>query len=376
MFPQWFSKWNRENPKEVFGPAILVGVAGGAVFVAAALVSLGQPYATESMQTGPRGTGMHVARFVSDLNTPDPTIESYFSMAPLAPLPDEPLARDLYQNVQVLGDLTDVNFNRLMSAMVEWVGAGDEGCAYCHGDVPLEEHWRDDLYTKVVARSMLQMTRDLNENWSVHVNYNPDDGNAGVSCYTCHRGEQVPTNVWYKLGPVNANMAGWSANQNRATVQSQFTALPSDALEKYLLESNPINVHDLDARVPRELANPATIQDTYRTYSLMNYFSNALGVNCTFCHNSRAFYDPAQNTPQWTNASLGILMVQEVNNVWLEPLTEVLPEHRLGPVFGDVPKVACATCHKGYQQPLQRADMISDWPELATTGVPVYAEEE
>jgi len=68
--------------------------------------------------------------------------------------------------------------------------------------------------------------------------------------------------------------------------------------------------------------------------------------------------------------------VQEINNDWLVPLTDVFPEHRLGPVFGDVAKVACATCHKGYQQPLQRTDMISDWPELATTGVPVYAEEE
>ncbi len=362
MFPKWFDKWNRDNPRDLYGPAILVGVAGGAVVVAAGLVSFGQPFATESMQTGPRGTGMHVTRFQSAVNTPDPTIAEYFTMAAVPPLDDAERAGDVIEGAEpLLADLSVENYERLIEAMRVWTGIPDLL-------TPGEEN-----YQTVVARSMIQMTQELNEGWGAHTNNNPDSGNVGVNCYTCHRGEQVPNNVWFKLGPVNANAAGWSANQNRATVQSQFTALPSDALEKYLLENNPINVHDLDARVPRDMANPATIQDTYRTYSLMNYFSNSLAVNCVFCHNSRAFYDPSQNTPQWANASLGILMVQEINNDWLVPITDVFPEHRLGPVFGDVAKVACATCHQGYQQPLEGMDMISDWPELATTGEPVYA---
>ena len=74
MLPKWFNLWNRENPTNVFGPAILVGVLGGAVSLAILIVVLGQPYATDSLQTGPRGTGMSVTEFESDLNTPDPDI--------------------------------------------------------------------------------------------------------------------------------------------------------------------------------------------------------------------------------------------------------------------------------------------------------------
>lgn len=29
MFSKWFDKWNRENPKEIYGPAIAIGVVGG-----------------------------------------------------------------------------------------------------------------------------------------------------------------------------------------------------------------------------------------------------------------------------------------------------------------------------------------------------------
>jgi photosynthetic reaction center cytochrome c subunit len=41
-------------------------------------------------------------------------------------------------------------------------------------------------------------------------------------------------------------------------------------------------------------------------------------------------------------------------------------------VHADAPKAACATCHKGYQKPMGGMDMISDWPELAAPGAPVY----
>ena len=106
----------------------------------------------------------------------------------------------------------------------------------------------------------------------------------------------------------------------------------------------------------------------------MVHFSTSLGVNCTFCHNTRAFYDVGQVTPQWATESLGIGMVQELNNDYLIPLGGLLPPERLGPMHQDAPKAACATCHKGYQQPLQGTNVIADWPELATTEAPVYEE--
>ena len=216
------------------------------------------------------------------------------------------------------------------------------------------------------------MTQYLNDEWYAHMNSNAE---VGVNCYSCHRGENVPSEIWFRIDPVVGTMDGWGEVQNRVSAQSQYTSLPSDALYRYLYGEERITVHDLDSRVEEWPDDPeaATWQDTERTYSLMNYFSNSLGVNCVFCHNSRAFYDPEQYTPQWATASLGIPMVQETNRIYLEPLGGVYPPARLGPVYGDAPKAACKTCHKGYSKPLQGLNVIADWPELAAPGAPDYS---
>lgn len=374
MIPKWYKQWNGDNPTNILGPAIAVGILGAAVFTAVAVVSIGNPYQTAAMQTGPRGTGMHVQEFVRDLAAGDPTVADFYTDEPWVPEEGEELAGDIYENVQVLGDLTDLNFNRLMGAMTQWV-APEEGCTYCHANAAEGEYADDDLYTKVVSRAMLTMTREINVNWDAHVNANYE---VGVTCYTCHRGQPVPNNIWFRISPVNENAEGWSANQNRATMASNFTSLPSDYLEHFLMESeeggyNMIAVHDLDSRVQQQPGDPL-IQQTERTYAFMNYIGNSLGVGCTFCHNSRAFYDGSQNTPQWGTASLGIIMVQELIAEHLLPLEDVYPENRLGPVYGDAPLAACRTCHQGYQQPMQGLNVIANWPELnVLDGPPDYS---
>lgn len=358
MLPKWYDKWVTDNPKDIYGPAILIGVLGGAVLVAALLVSFGRPFAVAAVQTGPAGTGMSVTKFVADTETPDPTVAAYTSAAPIPPQPGDPRARTAIPGAEpLLGDLTAANYERLVTQMRAWTGIPDLLAG-------------EENYQTVVARRMIQMTQNLNENWGGHVNLN---GEAGVNCYTCHRGQPVPTGVWFKITPVNQATAGWAAVQNRTTPQSGSTSLPSDALEKYLLEAEVIAVHDLESRVAQDVTDPATPtwQNAERTFSLMNYFDNALNVNCVFCHNSRAFYDVGQNTPQWAQAQLAIGMVQELNNDYMVPLTDVLPPERLG-AQGDVPKIGCLTCHKGYRRPMGGMDMVSDWPELATSGPPVY----
>ncbi|MBC6437770.1 MAG: photosynthetic reaction center cytochrome c subunit [Rhodobacteraceae bacterium] len=362
MRPKWYDQWNKDNPTGLKGLVILLGTTGAAIFAAILVIGLGQPFPTHSMQTGPRGTAMYVPEFAADLRTGDPTVADYYTDEPFVPEPGEDLAGDIYENVQVLGGLTDANFNRLMNAMTLWV-APDQGCAYCHAGAAEGEYASDDLYTKIVARSMLQMTQNINQNWDIHVNANTQ---IGVTCYTCHRGRNVPNNIWFRISPVNEAMAGWSANQNRVTMTSNFTSLPSDYLETYLLDYERISVHDLEPRV-QNLPGDPLIQQAERTYAFMNYISNSLGVNCTFCHNSRAFYDGAQVTPQWSTASLGIQMVQELNEVYLIPLGDVYPPKRLGPVHADPPLVACRTCHQGYQRPMEGLNVIQNWPELAST---------
>ena len=362
MSLKWFFKWSEANPTNIFGPAIFVGAGAGAVFVAAALIALGQPYPTDSIQTGPRGNGMSVTKYDSQRHVPDPGIEAFLASTsdPVVPQGGEQSAEAARDNVPSgLEGLSVENYDRLLAAMREWTGIPDLF------DNP-------DSYQTSVGHVMIAMTQNLNENWDGHVNAN---GEVGVTCYTCHRGQPVPSDIWFKIDPVNERVSGWAAVQNRATSLSSFTSLPSNALEAYLVDGEVIGVHDLESRVagvPGQDDYPG-IQHAERTYALMNYIANSLGVNCVFCHNSRAFYDGAQVTPQWGTEILGIQMVQELNNDYLIPLEGTYPPERLGPVHDDAPKAACRTCHKGYQQPLQGTNVIKDWPELATTsGEPDY----
>lgn len=57
MFPQWFNNWNCKDPTNIYGPAIIIGAVGGAVFVAALPVAFGQHYATTEryLVPGPAG---------------------------------------------------------------------------------------------------------------------------------------------------------------------------------------------------------------------------------------------------------------------------------------------------------------------------------
>ncbi|WP_425099403.1 photosynthetic reaction center cytochrome PufC [Tropicibacter sp. S64] len=359
MLPKWFNQWNRDNPTDVERPAIIFGTIGVAVIAVVALVMLGQPYRTESLQTGPRGTGMMVTKFAASATTPDPTIAGFLesTSAPVVPAAGAQLAGDARETVPAgLEGLTVENYDRLLTAMRAWTGIPD-----------LFEN--PDSYQTTVGTIMIGMTRNLNENWDGHVNAN---GAAGVTCYTCHRGEPVPSDVWFDAAPLKAAQ-GWAATQNHVTPLTSYTSLPTDALRAYLVDYGTIAVHDLESRVagvPGQDGYPG-IQNAERTYALMNYFANSLNVNCTLCHNTRAFYDGGQVTPQWATASLGIAMVQELNNDYLVSLEGLLPAERMGPM-GDGPKAACATCHKGYQRPLQGLNVIADWPELATSGEVQY----
>ncbi len=95
----------------------------------------------------------------------------------------------------------------------------------------------------------------------------------------------------------------------------------------------------------------------------MMHMSSALGVNCTYCHNTRAISNWSQSTPQRTLAWHAIRMVRDLNGDYIEPLTSTFPANRLGPT-GDAPKLNCATCHNGQNKPLAGAHVVETYPEL------------
>lgn len=308
----------------------------------------------EVKQIGYRGTAMELVqnpRLLAELaakNQLPPELAQF--EAP----PDTPLAKDVYQNVQVLTDLNVVEFTHQMTAQANWI-APEQQCAYCHN---LENFASDEKYTKVVARRMLAMTRDVNINWQAHVKQ------TGVTCYTCHRGKPVPEYTWFK--PVDPRkprgMAGNKAGQNTPAASVWLASLPYDPFTPYLLDDNSIRVKSTTA-LPTG-ANPADIMSTEQVYSLMMVMSGSLGVNCTFCHNSQHFGSWEHAPPQRVNAWWGIRMVRHLNNDYLVPLTDNFPAGRRGPT-GDVAKIYCATCHQGVNKPLNGVSMLPSHPELA-----------
>jgi photosynthetic reaction center cytochrome c subunit len=214
----------------------------------------------------------------------------------------------------------------------------------------------DERYTKVVARRMIQMVRHINSDWTSHV------GETGVTCYTCHRGNAVPQNVWF-INPGESNATGLiagNAGKNKPSPSVGLSALPYDPYTRYLLEDHNIRVISAEA-LPT--GNRTSIEQTDATYGLMISMSQALGVNCVYCHNSRSFAVWDASTPKRTTAWYGIRLARDLNSNYLTPLTSTFPAHRLG-VLGDVGKVNCATCHQGVFKPLYGESMAKSYPEL------------
>ena len=260
-------------------------------------------------------------------------------------------AGQVFKNVKVLVDTDVGEFTRLMTAMTNWV-APKEGCAYCHDTADLAA---DTKYTKVVSRRMLEMTRHINADAKAHV------AETGVTCYTCHRGNPVPSRVWFKdPGPKGAALAGYRDGQNAPAMSVGLTAMPYDPFSDLLAGAQPIRVAASSA-LP--MGPGRSIKDTEKSYGLMMHVSEALGVNCTFCHNTRSFYDWTGNPQTRATAWHGIQMVRDLNAHYLEPLAEVFPASRRGPL-GDGPKLNCATCHQGVSKPMGGASMVADFPEL------------
>ena len=329
---------------------LLAAVAMGTAFL---LTGCEHP-PMQDEQIGYRGTGME--RIVNPRTVAEnAALHAAPEAAPAAPA-DGPKATLLYKNLQVLGDLNVAEFNRTMAAFTQWV-APNEGCTHCHNPANFAD---DSKYTKVVARRMIQMTREINGNWHDHV------ADTGVTCYTCHRGHNIPEKAWVaeRETVTEGRMLGNNFGQNRAGMASVGnSSLPYDPYTPFLLKAHEIRVASSTA-LPT--GNKTSIKNAEATHGLMIHMSEALGVGCTWCHNTRAMAEWSQSTPRRVQAWYGIRMVRAINNDFIVPLTPITPPERLG-VVGDIPKANCATCHQGANKPLMGAAMAKDYPALAGT---------
>lgn len=314
----------------------------------------------DAEQIGPDGVGMqtiHQPEALAELAAENALPE------PLPPAPNvegAPLAKDVYQNVQVLGDLSVAEFTRTMQAITAWVSP-DAGCTYCHVG---NNYASDGIYTKVVSRRMMQMTQNINAEWDSHV------GITGVTCLTCHRGLPVPEYIWFDSLEPN-RQGGFAANsygQNHAATDVGSISMLYDPFSHYLTEDQaPIRVISQTALPVKGVKQNLSTQATENTYSLMFHMAKSVGQNCTYCHNSRNFSSWEESPPQRVTAWYGLRMVPDLNARYLEPLGPVYPDSRLGSL-GDAPKVNCTTCHQGVAKPFYGISMLEDYPVWKAPG--------
>jgi outer membrane lipoprotein-sorting protein len=98
----------------------------------------------------------------------------------------QPLAEDVFKNVQVLRGIPVSEFMATMGFFSASVGLN---CVYCHVPESLED-WQkfaEDVPRKRTARRMIQMVNTINK-----TNFG---GQRVVTCYSCHHGNERPKNI-------------------------------------------------------------------------------------------------------------------------------------------------------------------------------------
>jgi photosynthetic reaction center cytochrome c subunit len=294
---------------------------------------------------------------------------------PIAPAPADPRpASQAYKNLQVLGDLNAGQLMQTMQAMTAWV-APKQGCGFCHAGGDYASQANPHL---AVARAMLRMTRHINTAGRGHV------GAAGVTCFSCHQGQPVPASVWFAARPrppqpMIDRQDDW--REDAKTVRNFF---PFEGYEEYLLQDTPGIGQSYTALPTGQTASQIVIK---RLYEAMMQMSDGMGVNCGYCHNSRAFWDWSQSTPARWQGYAGIELTRDLNRNYLLPLGQTLPQtrfrltkagepgippHEEGATAGNG-LVDCATCHHGQPKPQPIGGQASAYPALMGAGAPSAA---
>ena len=288
---------------------------------------------------------------------------------PPAPLPavapSGQLASAVYKNVQVLGNVDQAEFMRLQEAITRWVSP-KQGCGFCHAG---NDFASDAKPQKIAARLMLSMTRTINADWSNHV------APAGVTCYTCHRGQPIPAETWFpqEPKPVKPLVALQQPYNEAADTVRKF--FPDTGWALFYVGDENISAGS-NSVLPDNQVHAVIV--VTRIYEMMMQLSDGMGVNCGFCHHSRAFADWSQSTPQRWTAHYALEQIRDLNNRFLLKLADAIPMKRIRvhetslPVLPAVEAgiqsgnglAVCAPCHYSQPKPMGGADVISTYPSL------------
>ena len=141
-----------------------------------------------------------------------------------APAPKPPMSEEVFKNIQIL---KGIPVDEFMDTMGFFAASLSLNCTDCHGDASAGDwaRYADDLPLKQTARKMILMVNALNKN-----NFG---GARVVTCYTCHRGDQLPKTI-----PSLALQYGEPApdDPNEVDVRAQAAASSSSdqVFDKYI----------------------------------------------------------------------------------------------------------------------------------------------
>jgi photosynthetic reaction center cytochrome c subunit len=213
----------------------------------------------------------------------------------------------------------------------------------------------EDPQMQAATRAMTVMTQTINTKWRSHV------GAQGVTCFTCHRNQAIPPETWFPRVP-KATPAMFARSENwDESAQTVRRFFPDNGWSLYLLQNEPVHVQSKTALRSGTVAPELVAK---RVYEFMMQMSDGIGVNCGYCHNSRALADWKQSTPnRWTGYD-AIQMTRDIDQNFLFNQTDELlqtreylkqnslvvpPDRRVAPAAPGL--VVCATCHYGHTKP-------------------------
>jgi photosynthetic reaction center cytochrome c subunit len=207
------------------------------------------------------------------------------------------------QNVQVL---TGMNTQQIWNYM-QWQvsGAMGVGCQYCHD---INNYAADSYSEKVSSRLMLLLVQDLNSQYMVNL---PNWRGNYVQCSTCHYNEPygMPTvsdTFLRSTPPIDVVLE--PLNDQGEPVRDPANEMSLQVATLYYLFNyqiwDPYDANDpTSGRGSLALTYPEgrTQDQVTINQNNMNLQSWALGVGCTYCHNSRNFYayEAEQPLPQF-----------------------------------------------------------------------------
>jgi photosynthetic reaction center cytochrome c subunit len=244
------------------------------------------------------------------------------------------------KNAQVLAGLSTAQIANYMVAQVS--GGLKVDCSHCHnlanGDFASEENLplsqNQNVTNKALARQMMLMSADLNQNWITRLPASV--GNKQITCATCHNGA--------------------AANLNGDATTSAFSNYPADQSplpDDYLL---PLQLTYPGVLTVTNEINPATgkispdLNKVQLNQNTMYHMNASLGAGCALCHNANYF--PSNERPQKGYAITMLNMSKHINDQYKPILANKSP--------------SCWMCHRGQQLPPGSANEGQVPPMLST----------